>query len=117
MRTMRWTKTSFQLFSNMKITITFITKHSNKVYQIKKNFNCSSKMVVYLIEFRVCEKQYNGSTVKKFRAEANNYKSTHHNFRKEQILSNQAHNRKRFYEHYLQNEHNGICDWEITKTN
>ena len=53
----------------------------------------------------VCGKQHNGSILKKFRARANNYKRTHHSFRKEQILSNQAHN---------QNEHNGICDWDIT---
>ena len=63
-------------------------------------------MIVYLIECRVCGKQYNGSTVTKFRARANNYKSTHCNFRKEQILSNQARNQKRFHEHYLQNDHN-----------
>ena len=104
-----------QLCNNMKNTSTFKSKHSNEVYQIKKNFNCNSKMVVYLIECRVCRKQYNGSTVTKFRARANNYKSTHRNFRKEQILSNQAcRNQKRFHEHYLQSEHNGICDWEIT---
>ena len=103
-----------QLCNNMKNTSTFKSKHSNDVYQIKKNFNCNSKMVVYLIECRVCRKQYNGSTVTNFRARANNYKSTHHNFRKEQILSNQARNQKRFHEHYLQYEHNGICDWEIT---
>ena len=57
-----------QLCSNMKNTSTFKSKHSNEVYQIKKNFNCNSKMVVYLIECRVCEKQYNGNIVTKFRA-------------------------------------------------
>ena len=64
--------------------------------------------MVYLIECRVCGTQYNGSTVTKFRGRANN------NFRKEQILSNQGRNQKRFHEHYLQNEHNKVCDWEIT---
>ena len=59
-------------------------------------------MVLYLIECRICRKQYNGNTVTKVRARANNYKSTHRNFRKEQILSNQARNKPR------------ICDWEIT---
>ena len=103
-----------QLCNNMKNTSTFKSKHSNEVYQIKKNFNCNSKMVVYLIECKVCGKQYNGSTVTKFRARTNYYKSTHRNFRKEQILSNQARNQKRFHEHYLQKEHNGICDREIT---
>ena len=106
-----------QLCNNMKNTSTFESKHSNEVYQTKKNFNFNSKMVVYLIECRVCRKQYNGSTVTKFRARANNYKSTHRNFRKEQMLSNQARNQKRFHEHYLQGEHNGICDWEITIIN
>ena len=52
----------------------------------------------------------------KFRARANNYKSTHCNFQKEQKLKNQALNQKLFYEHYLQNDHNGICDREITIT-
>ena len=50
-----------------------------------KNFNCNSKMVAYLIKCRV---QYNGSTVKKFRAIANNYKNTHCNFLKGQKASN-----------------------------
>ena len=107
-------KTSLSICSNMKNTSTFKIKHSNEVYQIKENFNCNSKMVVYLIERRICGKQYNSSTVTIFRARANNYKSTHRTFRKEQILSNQVRNKKRFHEHYLQNDHNGICDWEIT---
>ena len=50
----------------------------------------------------------------KFRARANNYKSVHRNFQKGQILSNQACNQKLFHEHYLQSDHNGICDWQIT---
>ena len=61
-----------QLCSNMKNTSKFKSKYSNKVYQIKKKFNCNSKMVVYLIECRVYGKQYGGSTVTKFRARANN---------------------------------------------
>ena len=66
-----------QLCSNMKNTSTFKSKHSNGVYQIKKNFNYNSEMMLYLIESRVCRKQYNGSAVTKFRARANNYKSMH----------------------------------------
>ena len=66
------------------------------------------------MECRVYGKQYNGSTMTKFCARAKNYKSMHRNFQKEQLLSNQACNQKRFHEHYLQNDHNEICDWEIT---
>ena len=42
-----------RLCSNIKNTSTFKSKHSNElsnyVYQTKKNFNCNSKIVVYLI--------------------------------------------------------------------
>ena len=64
-----------QLCSNMKNTSTFKSKHSNKVYQIKKNFKCNCKMLVYLIKCRFFGEQYNGNTVTKFRAKANNYKA------------------------------------------
>ena len=67
-----------------------------------------------MIEYAVCGKHYNGSTMTTFCARANNYKSTHHNFRKEQKLLNQGRNQKHFHEHCLQNDHNGICEWEIT---
>ena len=40
-------------------------------------------MVVYLIECRIGGKKYNGRTVTKFHARANNYKSKHRNFQKE----------------------------------
>ena len=107
-------RSPYQWCSNLENTSTFKSKHSNVVYQIRKNFNCNSKMVVYLIECRACGMQCNGSTVIKFRARTNNYKSTHRNFWKEQILSNQARNQKRFHEYYLKNDHYGICDWKIT---
>ena len=67
-----------------------------------------------MIECRICRKQYHGSTLAKCRARADNYKSTHPNYWEEQIVSNQARNQKRFNEHYLQNDHNEICDWEMT---
>ena len=98
----------------MKNTSTFKSKYVREVYQIKKSFNRNSKIIVYLIECRVCGKQHNGSIVTKIRARANNYKNTHPSFRKEQAKSNQALNQKPFHEHYLQNDHKGICDWEIT---
>ena len=100
--------------SNLKNTSTFEGKDSNEVYQIKRKINCNSKMLVYLIECSVCRKQYKSTTVIKFRPRTNNYKSTHCNFWKGQKLSNQARNQKCHYKHYLENDHNGICDWEIT---
>ena len=99
----------FQLCSYMKNTSTFKSKNSNEVYQITINVNCNSKIVAYLIDCRICGKRYNGSTVTKFPARANNYKNTHPLFQREQKLSNQARNQKRFQEHFLQNSHNRIC--------
>ena len=103
-----------QLCCNMKNTSTFKSKHSNGFYQMKKNFNCNSKIVACLIECRVCKKQYNDSTVTKFDTRDNIDKRAHRHFGKEKILWNQPRNQKRFREHFLQNNHNGICDWEIT---
>ena len=40
-----------QLCSSMKNTSAFKSKHSNEVNQIKKNFICNSKLVLYSIEF------------------------------------------------------------------
>ena len=102
---------------NMKNTSTFKSKYSSEVYQVKKHFDCKSKMVVYFKEFcgnSVCGKQYCGSTMAKVYTRANNYKSTHRNSREEQKLSNQARNQKHFHKHYLQSDHNRIFDWEIT---
>ena len=76
-----------QLYRHMKNT---------NFYQIKKSFNCNSKLVVHLTESRVCGVPYNCCTMTKLRARANNYKSRHHSFRKEQKLSNQARDKKRF---------------------
>ena len=76
-----------QLGSNLKNTSNFKRKYSNEVYQRKKNFNCNSKMVVYLTECRVCEKECNGSR-------ASNCKSTYFNSWKEQKLSIQARDQK-----------------------
>ena len=71
-------------------------------------------MVVYLTKCHAYGKQFNGNTVKKFCTRANNYKSTHCNFRKEQKLSNQARNQKHLHEHYLQIDQNENCDWKTT---
>ena len=68
-----------------------------------------------MTECRVCRKQYSGSTMTKC-AGTNNCKSKYHNFLKEQILSNQVCKQERFREHYQQNDHSRICEWEITIT-
>ena len=65
-------------------------------------------MAVYLIECRVCGKQYTGSTKTKFRSKTNSYKSTQRKFmRKKEVPKTKALKQKRFH------EHTGIKDWVI----
>ena len=82
-------RSPYQLCSNLKNTSTFKGKYSHEVYQIKK-INCNSKMVVNLIKYSVCRKQYKSTAMTKFSTRANNYKSTPCHFWKAQKLSNQA---------------------------
>ena len=109
--------------------------------------------MVYLLECRICRKQFNGSTVTKFRARANNYKNTHRDFLKKaetikpgpqletfsRTLGEKCPKEELFLvrifglnagkygpeiapyldtfhvvEYYLENDHNGIYDCEIT---
>ena len=49
---------------------------SGREYDINNDFNCDSLGVVYLLDCKVCCKQYVGSTFISFRARFNNYKSS-----------------------------------------
>ena len=68
------------LCENIKDTCTFKSKHLDEIHKINKNYKFNSKMVVYLIECKICGEQYTGSTKTKFRSRANNYKSTQRKF-------------------------------------
>ena len=41
----------------------------------KRILNCSSNLILYLTECKLCSKQYVGSTITPFRSRFNNYKS------------------------------------------
>ena len=43
--------TQIKIEKYMKSTSLFKSKQSTEAYQIKKNFSCNSRMVVYLIEY------------------------------------------------------------------
>ena len=86
----------------------------NEVYTINNDYNCNSRMAVYLIECRVCGEQYTGSTKTKFLSRANNYKSTHRKFISKKEVPKQALKQKRFHDHYCTESHTGIEDWVTT---
>ena len=53
----------------------FESSKTGKQYKINFSFNCNSRNVVYLLTCKTCEKQYDGSTVTKFKSGFNQYKS------------------------------------------
>ena len=53
----------------------FKSRLTMEIYKTNFHFDCNSLCVVYLITCKVCKKQYTGSTVTKFRARFNQYKS------------------------------------------
>ena len=70
----------------------------------------NSQEVVYLLKCRICgEVPYAGRAKTKFRARFDDYKSAHRSYRKEGKVSQQ-----RFHEHYGEDSHNGIDDWQQT---
>ena len=48
---------------------------TGEIYKMNFHFDCNSLCAFYLITCKVCKKQYPGSTVTKFRARFNQYKS------------------------------------------
>ena len=76
---------------------------TGEIYKTNFHFDCNSLCVVYLITCKVCKKQYTGSTVTKFRARFNQYKSN---------LKLYGEGRRGFFqekliEHFLNHGHNG----------
>ena len=105
------------LSENMKDTCAFKSKHLNEVHKINKNYNCNSKMAVYLIKCQICGEQYTGSTKTKFRSRENNYKNKQRKFVNKKPVPKQTLKQKRSPENYWSDRHNGIEDWVITLIN
>ena len=89
-------------------------RYFNEVYKINNDYNCYSKMAVYLIECQVCGEQYTDSTKTKFWSRANNYKSTHRKFISKKEVPKQTLPQKRFHDHYCTESHTGMEGWIVT---
>ena len=95
-------------------TKTFQNKDKSETFDIRKGIlNCSSNLVVYLIECKSCYKQYVGSTITPFRSRFNNYKT---GARKVSKVYPKKYNvyQEQFHRHFNYEGHNGIEDWKIT---
>ena len=97
-------------------TKTFQNKDKSETFDIKKGIlNCSSNLVVYLIECKSCSKQYVGSTITPFRSRFNNYKSGARKVSKMYPKKCNVY-QEQFHRHFNYEGHNGIEDWKITIT-
>ena len=81
----------------------FESSNTGKQYKINFLFNCNSRNVVYLLTCKICEKQYVGSTVSKFRSRFNQCKCNinlcgkgQRSFMQEPLI-----------DHFFSNKHNG----------
>ena len=63
----------------------------------------------YLIECRICGKQYTGSKKTNFQSRENNYKGTRRRFMNKKEVPKKTH----FHVHFCAESHNGIEDWVI----
>ena len=95
-------------------TSTFQNKDKSETFDIRKGMlNCSSNLVVYLIERKSCSKQYVGSTITPFRSRFNNYKSRARKVSKVYPKKCNVY-QEQFHRYFNSERQNGIEDWKIT---
>ena len=87
----------------LKLGKKFKNTVTGEIYKMIFHFDCNSLCVVYLITCKGCKKQYTGSTVTKFSARFNQYKSN---------LKLYGQGRRGFFqemltEHFFNHGHNG----------
>ena len=103
-----------QICTFIEETNTFQSKDKSETFDIRKEtLNCSSNLVVYLIECKSCSKQYVGSTITLFRSNFNNYKSGARKVLKIYAKKCNVY-QEQFHRHFNSEGHNGIEDWKIT---
>ena len=101
-------KARCQICPSICKTKSFESSQTSEKYEIRAHLDCDSVNAIYLVTCKTCHKQYVGSTVK-FRNRFNNYKSC---FRKCSLGETAP--QVSFHSHFLQEDHNGMEDWEFT---
>ena len=66
---------NYEICNALKSGKEFKSTVTSEIYKMNFHFDCNSSSVVYLITYKVYKKQNIGSTVTKFRARFNQYKS------------------------------------------
>ena len=102
------------LCKSMADTYTFKSKRFDEAYKINNDYNCNSKMSIYLIECQVYGQQCIGSTKTKFWSRTNHYKSMHRKFMSKKGVPKQALKTKKILDHYFKDIHTSIEACVIT---
>ena len=92
---------------------TFQSKDKSEIFEIWKGIlNCSTNLVVYLIECKSYSKQHVGSTITPFRRRFNNYKSEARKVSK--VYPKKCYvSQEQFHCHFNSEGHNEMEDWKI----
>ena len=91
-------------------TDTFSSIITDETFKINKGpLNCDTKKVDFLSEFKKCKTPYVGKVQTKFCMSLNNYKSAHISFK-----TKKRETQKVFHGHYIQDDHKGKDDWQLT---
>ena len=87
--------------TNVRETDTFSSIVTGETCQINHELDCDDKCLIYLLECKVCDKQYVGETTDAFRLKWNNYKDNDRKFQRNESCMQQH-----LYEHFYSEGHN-----------
>ena len=94
-------KRKCEVWTNVTETDTSSSTVTEEIFQINHELNCNNKCLVYLLNCKVCKKQYIGETADAFRLRWNNYKDNDRKFQRNEICMQQH-----FYVHVYSEGHN-----------
>ena len=89
--------------TNVTETDTFSSIVTGETCQINHELDCDDKCLIYLLECKVCDKQYVGETTDAFRLKWNNYKDNDRKFQRNESCMQQH-----LYEHFYSEGHNWL---------
>ena len=89
--------------TNVTETDTFSSIFTSETFQINHERNCNDKYLIYLLQCRVCKKQYVGETTDEFRLRWDHYKGNDKKFQRNETCMQQH-----LYEHFYSKGHNGF---------
>ena len=86
-------------------TDTFSSTDTGESFKINHKLNCNGKCLVYLVTFKICNKQYTGQATDSFRSRWNDYKPE-----SRKLDRNEKYMQEYLYSHFESEGHNGFLE-------